>query len=105
MPNLNFVNKHFFKEKDVRILFLGLDESGKTSAIRSLKLGDISKSYSKWGFNVVTVTPEESDMVTQFMPLDYGGRDIFRPLERHYYQNTEGIVFVLDSTDRDGYVI
>lgn len=30
-----------------------------------------------------------------------GGQDKIRPLWRHYFQNTEGIIFVVDSNDVD----
>ena len=30
-----------------------------------------------------------------------GGQDKIRPLWRHYYQNTQGVIFVVDSNDRD----
>ena len=36
-----------------------------------------------------------------FTVWDVGGRDKKRPLWRHYYQNTQGIIFVVDSNDRD----
>merc|ERR1712146_253529 len=29
------------------------------------------------------------------------GQDKIRPLWRHYYQNTQGLIFVVDSNDRD----
>merc|ERR1712167_63900 len=29
------------------------------------------------------------------------GQDKIRPLWRHYYQNTQGVIFVVDSNDRD----
>merc|ERR1739844_632122 len=32
---------------------------------------------------------------------DVGGQDKIRPLWRHYYQGTNGIIFVVDSNDRD----
>ena len=34
---------------------------------------------------------------------DLGGRSPLRPLWRHYYQDCEGIIFVVDSHDRDSY--
>ena len=36
-----------------------------------------------------------------FTAWDVGGRDKIRPLWRHYYQNTQGIIFVVDSNDRE----
>ena len=35
------------------------------------------------------------------MVWDVGGQDKIRPLWRHYYQNTQGLIFVVDSNDRD----
>ena len=32
---------------------------------------------------------------------DVGGQDKISPLWRHYFQNTHGIIFVVDSNDRD----
>lgn len=32
---------------------------------------------------------------------DIGGQDKIRPLWRHYYDNTQGIIFVIDSNDRE----
>jgi GTPase SAR1 family protein len=30
-----------------------------------------------------------------------GGQDKIRPLWRHYFSNTQGLIFVVDSNDRD----
>lgn len=32
---------------------------------------------------------------------DVGGQDKIRPLWRHYYTGTQGLIFVIDSGDRD----
>lgn len=36
-----------------------------------------------------------------FTVWDVGGQDKIRPLWRHYYQNTQGLIFVVDSNDRE----
>ena len=36
-----------------------------------------------------------------FTVWDVGGQDKIRPLWRHYYQNTQGLIFVVDSNDKD----
>uniref|UniRef100_A0A1I8ISZ4 ADP-ribosylation factor 6 n=1 Tax=Macrostomum lignano TaxID=282301 RepID=A0A1I8ISZ4_9PLAT len=38
-------------------------------------------------------------MSTQFQ--DVGGQEKIRPLWRHYYTGTHGLIFVIDSSDRD----
>ena len=37
----------------------------------------------------------------KFNVWDVGGQDKIRPLWRHYFSNTEGLVFVVDSKDTD----
>lgn len=32
---------------------------------------------------------------------DVGGQDKIRPLWRHYFQNTDAIIFVVDSNDKE----
>ena len=49
------------------------------------------------GFNVETVTYKN----VKFNVWDVGGQDKIRPLWRHYYTGTQGLVFVVDSQDRD----
>ena len=49
------------------------------------------------GFNVETVTYKN----VKFNVWDVGGQDKIRPLWRHYYTGTQGLVFVVDSCDRE----
>ena len=36
-----------------------------------------------------------------FFEQDVGGQDKIRPLWRHYYTGTQGLIFVVDCADRD----
>jgi ADP-ribosylation factor protein 1 len=56
-----------------------------------------SPSPTTTGFNVETVEYKN----ISFTVWDVGGQDKIRPLWRHYYQNTQGIIFVVDSNDRE----
>jgi small GTP-binding protein len=49
------------------------------------------------GFNVETVEYKNIN----FTVWDVGGQDKIRPLWRHYFQNTQGLIFVVDSNDRE----
>jgi hypothetical protein len=49
------------------------------------------------GFNVETV--EYKNIC--FTVWDVGGQGKIRPLWRHYFQNTQGLIFVVDSNDRE----
>lgn len=82
--------------KKFRILMVGLDAAGKTTILYKLKLGDIVTTIPTIGFNVETV---EYKKLT-FTAWDVGGKDKIRPLWRHYLQNTQALIFVVDSNDR-----
>jgi ADP-ribosylation factor protein 6 len=62
-----------------------------------LKLNQSVTTIPTVGFNVETVTYKN----VKFNVWDVGGQDKIRPLWRHYYTGTQGLVFVVDSQDRD----
>jgi len=86
-----------FGTREMRILMVGLDAAGKTTILYKLKLGEVVTTIPTIGFNVETVEYKN----ISFTVWDVGGQDKIRPLWRHYYQNTQGIIFVVDSNDRD----
>jgi len=86
-----------FGRKDMRILMVGLDAAGKTTILYKLKLGEIVTTIPTIGFNVETVEYKNIN----FTVWDVGGQDKIRPLWRHYFQNTQGLIFVVDSNDRE----
>lgn len=76
---------------------VGLDAAGKTTILYKLKLGEVVTTIPTIGFNVETV--EYKNIC--FTVWDVGGQDKIRPLWRHYFQNTQGLIFVVDSNDRE----
>lgn len=94
---LSSILTRLFGKKQVRILMVGLDAAGKTTILYKLKLGEIVTTIPTIGFNVETV--EYKNIC--FTVWDVGGQDKIRPLWRHYFQNTQGLIFVVDSNDRE----
>ena len=89
--------QRIFGHKEVRILMVGLDAAGKTTILYKLKLGEVVTNISTIGFNV-----EQAEYRNiSFTVMDVGGQDKIRPLWRHYYENIQGLIFVIDSNDRD----
>ncbi len=76
---------------------LGLDAAGKTTILFKLKLGEVVTSVPTIGFNVETVEFKNC----KFNVWDVGGQDKIRGMWRHYYQNTEGLIYVVDSADKE----
>uniref|UniRef100_T1J0H3 CRAL-TRIO domain-containing protein n=1 Tax=Strigamia maritima TaxID=126957 RepID=T1J0H3_STRMM len=94
---ISSVLTRLFGKKQMRILMVGLDAAGKTTILYKLKLGEIVTTIPTIGFNVETV--EYKNIC--FTVWDVGGQDKIRPLWRHYFQNTQGLIFVVDSNDRE----
>jgi len=84
-------------KSEKRIVMVGLDAAGKTTILYKLKLGEVVNTIPTIGFNVETVEYKK----ISFTVWDVGGQEKIRPLWRHYYQNAEGIIFVVDSNDRE----
>merc|ERR1719330_468324 len=84
-------------KQEMRILMVGLDAAGKTTILYKLKLGEVVTSIPTVGFNVETVEYKN----IRFTVWDVGGQSKIRPLWRHYYQGTQGLIFIVDSSDRD----
>ena len=76
---------------------LGLDAAGKTTILYKLKLNDSVNTIPTVGFNVECVSYKN----VKFNVWDVGGQDKIRPLWRHYYTGTQGLIFVVDSADTD----
>ena len=81
----------------MRILMVGLDAAGKTTILYKFKLGEVVTTIPTIGFNVETVEYKN----ISFTMWDVGGQDRIRRLWRHYYEGTNGLVYVVDSNDRD----
>lgn len=94
---ISSVFSRLFGKKQMRILMVGLDAAGKTTILYKLKLGEIVTTIPTIGFNVETVEYKN----ISFTVWDVGGQDKIRPLWRHYFQNTQGLIFVVDSNDRE----
>jgi len=76
---------------------IGLDNAGKTTILYNFKMGELIATTPTIGFNVETLVYKN----VQLTVWDIGGQDKIRVLWRHYYANTTGLIFVVDSNDHD----
>jgi ADP-ribosylation factor protein 1 len=76
---------------------LGLDASGKTTILYVLKLDDIVTNVPTMGFNVETISYRN----TNFTIWDVGGGCMIKYLWKHYIPDTDAIMYVIDSSDRE----
>jgi small GTP-binding protein len=94
-PIFSKVFKKWFGNRETRVLMLGLDAAGKTTVLYKLKLGEHVTTIPTIGFNVETIEYKGFNMNV----WDVGGQDRIRALWRHYFHNTQGLIFVVDSND------
>ena len=76
---------------------VGLEAEEKTTILYKLKLGECVTMIPVIGFNAETVEHENISVTVR----DVVGQDQIRPPWRHYYQNVQGFIFVIDTNDRD----
>ncbi|KAH8834044.1 ADP-ribosylation factor 1 [Flagelloscypha sp. PMI_526] len=102
----------FAAMKEMRILMVGLDAAGKTTILYKLKLGRTRDDHSDHryahirvthhpncglGFNVESFAHEN----ISFTVWDVSAQMQSRRLWRHYYPNSQAIIYVVDSNDRE----
>ncbi|KAF3321544.1 ADP-ribosylation factor [Carex littledalei] len=83
--------------RDMRVVMLGLDAAGKTTILYKLHIGEVLSTVPTIGFNVEKV--QYKNVI--FTVWDVGGQEKLRPLWRHYFSNTDGLIYVVDSLDRE----
>lgn len=84
------------QEKEVRILLLGLDNAGKTTLLKQLASEDVTHVTPTTGFNIKSVSAEGLKLNV----WDIGGQLKIRPYWHNYYENTDLLIFVIDSSDQ-----
>jgi len=91
------LTKMFTGSKQMHILVVGLDRTGKTTTLRKLDLGDIHTSMPTLGFSIRTL--EYKNLL--FTICRFGDPEKARPQWRGLLRDVQGIIFVLDSSDRE----
>ncbi|VDO22708.1 unnamed protein product [Heligmosomoides polygyrus] len=76
---------------------VGLDNAGKTTALYQLKLGEVVTTIPTIGFNVETVQYRN----VSFTLWDVGGQTKIRALWKYYFRDTQGLIYVVDSSDKE----
>ncbi|XP_073485190.1 ADP-ribosylation factor-like protein 14 [Aquarana catesbeiana] len=86
------------KIKQARILILGLDAAGKSTVLYKFKFKEPFSTIPTVGFNVEMIQTEKHLQLTIW---DVGGQEKLRSLWCYYFENTDGLVYVVDSTNKE----
>merc|ERR1712243_378931 len=95
------IKKHKQKSKEMRILILGLDNAGKSSITNQLLLmsgidgSKIEPVAPTFGFTIKSLQLNGTNMNL----WDVGGQKCLRPFWQNYFESTDGLIWVIDSSD------
>ncbi|KAF5833840.1 small Arf-related GTPase [Dunaliella salina] len=95
MGLLTIIKKVKRKEREMRILMVGLDNAGKTTIVKRLNGEDITTVSPTLGFNIKTLNFRGYKLNI----WDVGGQKTLRPYWRNYFEKTDGLIWVVDSAD------
>ncbi|KFQ76671.1 ADP-ribosylation factor-like 11, partial [Phoenicopterus ruber ruber] len=84
------------RKRDARVVMLGLDFAGKSTLLYKLKSGRAVETCPTVGFNVESL---KTPCRVSFTLWDVGGQGSLRASWPDYLEDTNILVFVLDSTD------
>eukprot|EP01062_Namystynia_karyoxenos_P066909 TRINITY_DN60833_c0_g1_i1.p1 TRINITY_DN60833_c0_g1~~TRINITY_DN60833_c0_g1_i1.p1 ORF type:complete len:205 (+),score=45.76 TRINITY_DN60833_c0_g1_i1:74-616(+) len=86
-----------FGNKQCKIVILGLNNAGKTTILYNLHLGEVVVTTPTIGSNVEEITRGNINLVC----WDLGGQESLRPNWALYYVDTQAVILVVDSSDRE----
>jgi ADP-ribosylation factor-like protein 5B len=94
---LSMWNSLFAGEQDVKVIIVGLNNSGKTTTLYQLHLGEVVSTQPTIGSNVEEIRRGK----VRFQAWDLGGQESLRKTWSTYYTNTQAVILVVDSSERD----
>lgn len=85
-----------------QIAMLGLDTAGKTTCLYRLKFDQYTDTNPTIGFNCEKIQVKNGTAKgSTFEIWDVGGQDKTRPLWKSYCRKADGIIYVVDSKDKE----
>lgn len=97
MGLLSIIRKQKIKDRELRVLMLGLDNAGKSTIVRNILKQDLKQVVPTMGFEIKTVR------IDGFLVniWDIGGQKSLRNFWFNYFDKLDGIIWVIDLSNLD----
>nr|CAB3222912.1 ADP-ribosylation factor-like protein 5A [Phallusia mammillata] len=86
-----------FSNAEHKVIVVGLDNAGKTTILYQFLMNEVVHTSPTIGSNVEEIVCKK----TRFVMWDIGGQESLRSSWSTYYANSDFIILVIDSTDRE----
>uniref|UniRef100_A0A4W5K0U6 ADP-ribosylation factor-like 5A n=2 Tax=Salmoninae TaxID=504568 RepID=A0A4W5K0U6_9TELE len=96
-PDLHHLFGQSFDKREHKVIIVGLDNAGKTTILYQFSMNEVVHTSPTIGSNVEEIVVNN----THFLMWDIGGQESLRSSWNTYYTNTEFVIIVVDSTDRE----
>ncbi|KAJ5096601.1 hypothetical protein N7456_007322 [Penicillium angulare] len=103
---LSILRKARLKDKEMRILMLGLDNAGKTTIVKRIMNEDVTTVSPTLGFIIKTIDFMGGSVTIRIPAIltrhsgDVGGQKTLRSYWKNYFEKTDTLIWVVDATDR-----
>lgn len=94
---MSFIMKLFKKTKSSNITIAGLDNAGKTAFVNYLLTGTFERTAPTAGVNREVINLPK----LQLNVYDLGGQEKFRAMWPQVNEKSNGLIYVIDSTDHE----
>ncbi|CDK26168.1 unnamed protein product [Kuraishia capsulata CBS 1993] len=94
MGLLSVIRKQKLKDKEIRVLMLGLDNAGKTTIVKNLLSQDLDSISPTMGFSIETLPWKGYTLQV----WDIGGQSTLRPFWFNYFERTDCLIWVIDAS-------
>ncbi|KAF2683760.1 ADP-ribosylation factor [Lentithecium fluviatile CBS 122367] len=94
---LSILRKARLKDKEMRVLMLGLDNAGKTTIVKQIMNEDVNSVSPTLGFIIKTIEYDGYKLNI----WDVGGQKTLRTYWKNYFEKTDTLIWVVDATDRE----
>lgn len=93
----NVWDRLFNEKREFKLVIIGLDAAGKTTILHKMRFDEIMPTAPTIGINTEDIQIKNINIKV----FDLAGQEKMRNVWKYYYSSIEGIIFVLDASDRE----